>query len=46
MSEAKVVFVSPEINPLNSQVRVFLEVDNRAGKLRPGMIPVVSIQAP
>jgi multidrug efflux pump subunit AcrA (membrane-fusion protein) len=45
-SEAKVVFVSPEINPLNSQVRVFLEVDNRAGKLRPGMIPVVSIKVP
>jgi multidrug efflux pump subunit AcrA (membrane-fusion protein) len=45
-SKAKVVFVNPEVNPLNSQVRIFLEVDNRDGKLRPGMIPTVSIQAP
>ncbi len=34
---ATVVFVSPDVNPVNSQVRVFLEVDNSDGQLRPGL---------
>lgn len=42
-AEAELVFVSPEVNPLNSQVRVFLEVDNQSGKLRPGMRPKVTL---
>ncbi|MEQ1825623.1 MAG: efflux RND transporter periplasmic adaptor subunit [Pirellula sp.] len=42
---AEVVFISPEVNPLNSQVRVFLEVDNREGKLRPGLRPKVLLNA-
>lgn len=33
----KVVFVHPEINPLNGQVRVWAEVDNHDLRLRPGM---------
>ena len=33
----RVVFVSPDVNPANSQVRVFIEVDNAEGKLRPGL---------
>jgi multidrug efflux pump subunit AcrA (membrane-fusion protein) len=33
----RVAFVSPDVNPVNSQVRVFIEVDNRDGKLRPGL---------
>ena len=33
----KVVFVSPDANPVNSQVRVFIEVDNREAALRPGL---------
>ncbi len=33
----KVVFVSPDANPVNSQVRVFLELDNSNGALRPGL---------
>lgn len=33
----KVTFVSPEANPVNGQVRVFIQVDNAQGKLRPGM---------
>jgi multidrug resistance efflux pump len=41
--EAELVFISPEINPLNSQVRVFLEIDNRDGTLRPGLRPKVSL---
>ncbi|MCR9293533.1 MAG: efflux RND transporter periplasmic adaptor subunit [bacterium] len=32
-----VVFVSPDTNPVNGLVRVFLEIDNRDGRYRPGM---------
>lgn len=32
----KVVFISPEIDPINKQVRVWAEVDNAGGLLRPG----------
>jgi len=42
-TSAKLVFISPEANPLNSQVRVFLEVDNKNGKLRPGIRPTTII---
>jgi multidrug efflux pump subunit AcrA (membrane-fusion protein) len=31
-----VLFVSPEVDPINGQVRVWAEVDNREGRLRPG----------
>ncbi len=41
---AELVFISPEVNPLNSQVRVFLEVQNQEGKLRPGLRPKVILQ--
>jgi macrolide-specific efflux system membrane fusion protein len=33
----KIVFVSPEINPVNGQVRIWAEVDNKDGTLKPGM---------
>lgn len=33
----KVSFISPIANPVNGQVRVFLEVDNSNGELRPGV---------
>ena len=42
-TSAKLVFISPEANPLNSQVRVFLEVDNSNGKLKPGIRPTTII---
>jgi macrolide-specific efflux system membrane fusion protein len=32
----KIVFVSPEVDPITHQVRVWAEIDNREGKLRPG----------
>jgi macrolide-specific efflux system membrane fusion protein len=35
--EGAVVFVSPEINPVNQQVRVWAEVENRQLLLRPGL---------
>lgn len=40
----KIVFVSPEINPVNGQVRVWAEVENRDQLLRPGLKPVLVIQ--
>ncbi|MCO8120400.1 efflux RND transporter periplasmic adaptor subunit [Stieleria sp. TO1_6] len=33
----KIVFVSPEIDPVNGQVRVWAEVENPQGHLRPGL---------
>ncbi len=33
----KVVFVSPDVNPVNSLARVFIEVENLERKLRPGL---------
>jgi RND family efflux transporter MFP subunit len=33
----KVAFVSPEVDPVNGQVRVWAEVDNRGSQLRPGL---------
>ena len=43
-TSAQLVFISPEANPLNSQVRVFLEVENAEGKLRPGLRPTTIIR--
>lgn len=39
----KVVFVSPDTNPVNGRTRVYLEVDNKNMKLRPGMRVQASI---
>lgn len=33
----EIVYVSPEVDPVNEQVRVWAEVDNEAMRLRPGM---------
>lgn len=38
-----IVLVSPEINPVNGQVRVWAEVDNPQGILRPGLRASMSI---
>jgi macrolide-specific efflux system membrane fusion protein len=32
-----IMFVSPEVNPVNGQVRIWAEVKNEGGHLRPGM---------
>jgi len=42
----KVVFVSPEIDPVNSQVNVWVEIDNAALRVRPGMRAKVTIRVP
>lgn len=39
-----IVFVSPEINPVNGQVRVWAEVENRDRLLRPGLRAALVIQ--
>ena len=42
----KVVFVDPEIDPVNSQVRVWAEVENRGLQLRPGMRAKMILDGP
>jgi len=39
-----IVFVSPEIDPLNSQVRVWAEIKNGELKLRPGLTGTLVVQ--
>jgi multidrug efflux pump subunit AcrA (membrane-fusion protein) len=39
----KIVFINPEIDPLNSQVRFWAEVENQGLKLRPGMQATLTI---
>ena len=34
--QGKVAFVSPEVDPITGQVRVWAEIENRDGRLRPG----------
>jgi multidrug efflux pump subunit AcrA (membrane-fusion protein) len=36
-AEAEISFVSPKANPVNGQVRIFMDVSNTQGKLRPGL---------
>jgi multidrug efflux pump subunit AcrA (membrane-fusion protein) len=43
-TDGELVFISPDANPVNGQVRVFIEVDNRDQKLRPGLRPTVHLQ--
>ena len=33
----KVTFVSPEVNPVNGQIRIWADIENRATLLRPGL---------
>jgi RND family efflux transporter MFP subunit len=42
----QIVFVSPEIDPLNSQVRVWADVENKELRLRPGMQATLVIESP
>ena len=39
----KVVFVSPTANPANGQIRIFIEVENREARFRPGMTVAATI---
>jgi multidrug efflux pump subunit AcrA (membrane-fusion protein) len=42
-TNAKVSFITPDVNPVNGLVRIFLDVDNSQQKLRPGLIVKASI---
>lgn len=33
----RITFVSPEVNPVNGQIRICAEIDNASGALRPGV---------
>lgn len=39
----KVVFVSPDANPINGRIRVHLEIENQAEEFRPGMRVLANI---
>jgi macrolide-specific efflux system membrane fusion protein len=34
--DGTIVFVSPEVDPITGQVRLWAEIDNRKRQLRPG----------
>jgi RND family efflux transporter MFP subunit len=40
----QIVFISPEIDPLNSQVRFWAEIENADLKLRPGMQATLTVE--
>jgi macrolide-specific efflux system membrane fusion protein len=42
----KVVFLDPEIDPVNAQVRIWAEVENSGLRLRPGMRATMVLQPP
>lgn len=44
IAEGKVTFVDPEIDPVNGQVRVWVDLDNKDLKLRPGLRASMTIE--
>lgn len=42
--QCEVVFVNPDVNPVNNQARIYLEIANTQGKLLPGMRVHVKIR--
>jgi macrolide-specific efflux system membrane fusion protein len=44
--DGKIVFVSPEIHPVNGKVLVWAEVENHDGLLRPGLSAAMTIVTP
>ncbi|MBW3595734.1 MAG: efflux RND transporter periplasmic adaptor subunit [Planctomycetes bacterium] len=42
----EIVFVDPVVDPVNAQIRVWAEIDNSAGRLRPGLKGAMIIQPP
>jgi RND family efflux transporter MFP subunit len=41
--QGRLAFISPEIHPVNGQVRFWAEIDNQAGRLRPGMRVIMEL---
>ncbi|WP_437223365.1 HlyD family secretion protein [Planctomicrobium sp. SH661] len=44
--EGTVTFISPEIDPVNHEVRIWVEIDNAQQKFRPGMHGSLTIDIP
>jgi macrolide-specific efflux system membrane fusion protein len=44
--QGHIVFVSPEVQPVNSQVRFWAEFDNKPLRLRPGLTASLTIEPP
>lgn len=42
--EGEIVFVSPEVNPVNGEVRIWAEIENKDRLLRPGLQGTLVIQ--
>ena len=42
--EGEIVFVSPEVNPVNGEVRIWAEIENKDRLLRPGLQGTLAIQ--
>jgi multidrug efflux pump subunit AcrA (membrane-fusion protein) len=42
----KVAFISPEVDPLNTQVRIWVEIQNPELALKPGMVASLIIEMP
>jgi RND family efflux transporter MFP subunit len=40
----KIAFISPEVDPITGQVRVWAEVDNRDARLRPGQAATMKVR--
>jgi RND family efflux transporter MFP subunit len=43
--QGRVMFVSPDVNTINTQVRIFIEVSNADARFRPGLPVVASVAA-
>ena len=39
----RIIYVSPEVNPVNGQARIWAEIDNQKRRLRPGLMGRMSI---
>ena len=40
----KVSYVAPEINPVNREFEIWVDIDNKDGKLRPGLVGTLQIE--
>jgi macrolide-specific efflux system membrane fusion protein len=42
----EITFVSPEVEPVNQQVRIWAEFDNPERRIRPGLVASMEVEAP
>ena len=40
----KIVFLDPEVDPVNAEVRIWAEIENTGLRLRPGMRASLSVE--